>query len=876
MSNREKIRVGGSVSPYKAFISYTSQDSLFVDKLEEWLIDLSTHIDPTQNYKFFRDRTHSDAGENVEEGLKQRLEEAEWLILVCSPSVNVCKEGERNWVDFECSYFAKVLGRKEKIVSMIADTAPNDRNVASFYPESVRDLHKKLAADMRGDKKWSQEVSRVYAEITEQSFESIYDVAQTFYWEREYYERIPEAYKKNLDGDAEGAVRLLSEIPLRYNPGKLEWSYLLAVCSRSAFSGYCGRTTAWAGSQVICYDRESACICTTDSNYLYVVNCLEAEIKEAVLAHEGAKFRTFYIGDQYFGTFDDKITVKIWKYEEERLSLVNQVPLEIRYTQREPAAFKSFYMDCKIENIPMTYDACHRLFAISVRHDLFLLEIDTGEYRILDIPSCRKDIMQRACMWKRIYFSNEGGMIFLADEWYILGWDLQTGEHTFFWNRMNCRPRYAHYEATNTYQVEGTAYTVHTDRNAWEAELKDGEKSVMHFPLLSGKKLNSVYMGRNADDLIALYEDATVQMIRRNLGVVYSEESPIAKKEIAFNIAQPSCPVVLRGRELWYALPQERIQTVPMTGDGYSIWQVQASCQGWAAVTDNDRKEVSVYDEKGKLWKARVICRKEQPEPLSPEELQLQPGTYSSLMLDLIRKRKDKEIFQCVCLLFLDRRTLMIGCTKGYVYQWKLEEDLLIRMDDVHEDEISSFQPYSQWHTLLTVDRAGAVGVWKSQTGEEWASLKFSYRISTGDPNILVQLVSPNEVAVFYRGTGELILYKRDRGQTVLLSKEAMQGKGIGQALSMYVSQDQSRLVLCTKRAIDFIRIPDGKTVLESTYGLDLAGMRIYDSEKRMDLFCCNGLKETHGIEGLTEEKFTKVLKARRETYFKLDKGMGE
>ena len=62
MSNREKIRVGGSVSPYKAFISYTSQDSLFVDKLEEWLIDLSTHIDPTQNYKFLRDRTHSDEG----------------------------------------------------------------------------------------------------------------------------------------------------------------------------------------------------------------------------------------------------------------------------------------------------------------------------------------------------------------------------------------------------------------------------------------------------------------------------------------------------------------------------------------------------------------------------------------------------------------------------------------------------------------------------------------------------------------------------------------------------------------------------------------------------------------------------------------------
>lgn len=650
----------------------------------------------------------------------------------------------------------------------------------------------------------------------------------------------------------------------------------MAVCSRSAFSGYCGSLAAWAGSQVICYDRESACICTTDGNYLYVVNCLEAEIKGAVLAHEGVKFRTFYMGASYFGTFDDKITVKIWKYEEERLSLVNQVPLEIRYTQREPAVFKPFYMDCKLENIPMAYDLRQRLFAISVRHDLFLLGIDTGEYRKLEIPSCRKDIMQRACMWKRIYFSNDAGMIFLADDWYILGWDLQTGEHTFSWNRMNCRPRYAYYAETNTFQVEGTAYTVHTDRNTWKAQVKDGEKRVMQFSLMPGKKLNSVYMNRNTNDFIALYEDTTVQMIRQNLGVIYSEESPIAKKEIEFHIPQPACPVVLRGRELWYALPQERMQTSPMSGDGYSIWQVQASCQGWAAVTDKDRKEVSVYDEKGELWKARAICRKEQPEPLSPEELQLQPGTYSSLVLDLIRKRKDKEIFQCVCLLFLDRRTLMIGCTKGYVYQWKLEEDLLVRLDDIHGEEIRSFQPYSQWHTLLTVDSVGAIGVWKSQTGEDWASLKFAYLISTGDPNILVQLLSPDEVAVFHSGTGELILYKRNRGQVVLLSKEAMQGKGIGQALSMYVSQDQSRLVLCTKRAIDFIRIPDGKTVLESTYGLDLAGMRIYDAERRMELFYHNGLKETYGIEGLTEEKFTKALKARRETYFKFDKGMGE
>ena len=60
---------------YKAFISYTSRDSEFVDQLEEWLIHLSEQTnaeqaDMRQTFKFFRDSSYSDAGENVEEALK--------------------------------------------------------------------------------------------------------------------------------------------------------------------------------------------------------------------------------------------------------------------------------------------------------------------------------------------------------------------------------------------------------------------------------------------------------------------------------------------------------------------------------------------------------------------------------------------------------------------------------------------------------------------------------------------------------------------------------------------------------------------------------------------------------------------------------------
>ena len=80
---------------FKAFISYTARDTQFVDKLEKWLVHLSEHADPDQNFKFFRDSSYSEAGEIVEESLKQRLNESEWLILVCSPYINNYKETEK-------------------------------------------------------------------------------------------------------------------------------------------------------------------------------------------------------------------------------------------------------------------------------------------------------------------------------------------------------------------------------------------------------------------------------------------------------------------------------------------------------------------------------------------------------------------------------------------------------------------------------------------------------------------------------------------------------------------------------------------------------------------------------------------------------------
>lgn len=379
---------------YKAFISYTARDTQFVNKLEEWLIHLSEHVDTDQKHKFFRDRSYSEVGESVEEGLKQKLSESEWLILVCSPYINDYKDTEKNWVDFECYYYAYTLGRKDNIVCIISNSAPLDRNISLFYPESIRDLQEKIAADMRGSKEWSEETSRIYAKITGRCFEDVHNIANAFYWENQYYDIIATAYKKNKEGNNRTALRIMSEIPDNYNPCKIEWNYLKALCSRSAYNDYCGYLNHPAGSKVICFDSKSSYAYSTDNKYLFAINCLNAEVVSKIDAHDGYMFRFFYMGERYIGTFDDQIVVKLWKCDREKIILMKQTSIEIQFSESAPSVFKAFYLDCQLNKMPVSYHYKTRLMALTVRNDLFLLNMETMEYKIMDIPPLKRYMAQ--------------------------------------------------------------------------------------------------------------------------------------------------------------------------------------------------------------------------------------------------------------------------------------------------------------------------------------------------------------------------------------------------------------------------------------------------------------------------------------------------
>lgn len=863
---------------YKAFISYTARDTQFVNKLEEWLIHLSEHADTDQKYKFFRDRSYSDVGESVEEGLKQKLNESEWLILVCSPYINDYKDTEKNWVDFECSYYSYTLGRKDNIVCIISNSAPLDRNISLFYPESIRDLREKVAADMRGSKEWSEETSRIYAKITGRRFEDVYNIANTFYWENQYYDIIAAAYKKNKEGNNREALRIMSEIPDNYNPCKIEWNYLKALCSRSAYNDFCGYLNHPAGSKVICFDSKSSYAYSTDNKYLYAINCLSAEVVAKIEAHDGKMFRFFYMGEKYIGTFDGQITVKLWKYGREKITLMKQTSMKIQFSESAPAVFKSFYPDCQLNYIPVSYHPQARLLALTARYQLFLLNMKTMEYLTMDIPPLKGYMAQLSCMWKNLVFSENAQMLFLTDDRYLLGWDLNSGNYVFFWNRKWCQPLHnTFYSENNIFKVENTTYSIHIYDNGQKAEWKEDNDTVLIFNTIPNRKLNSVYTAdKGGDYIILLYEGNIVQVLERSTGIVYWENVPVEKQKIGLDFPEAYCPVILWQRELWHTIFRQIHKPFGDEGGNYLTGK-PVIYNGIIAAAIHERKSIAIYNESGQLLAEKEVCVKKQPEMPSDEAMNLPPGKpVSELLKKYIRINMDQEMYECNTYAFIDEGNLLIGCTKGYLRLWEIKNNVLSEIDSIHKKDITSIQIYQQCNAVVTADSNGIVAIWKYRKEFGRISIIPVSSFHTQKTNILLQFMPGNRVAVFCNDSGELKLYTELNEENVkiqtLLSADAAKTENICHVLSIYVTTDLSRLVVCRPNRIDFVRLPDGKVVLASEIHGEIKDMKIYNDEKMVELSIKThsgyDYKETYYIANLIDKEYEKLLQDRRLYFF--------
>lgn len=262
---------------------------------------------------------------------------------------------------------------------------------------------------------------------------------------------------------------------------------------------------------------------------------------------------------------------------------------------------------------------------------------------------------------------------------------------------------------------------------------------------------------------------------------------------------------------------------------------------------------------------------------LSDEAMNLPPGKpVSELLKKYIRINMDQEMYECNTYAFIDEGNLLIGCTKGYLRLWEIKNDVLSEIDSIHKKDITSIQIYQQCNAVVTADSNGIVAIWKYRKEFGRISIIPVSSFHTQKTNILLQFMPGNRVAVFCNDSGELKLYTELNEENVkiqtLLSADAAKTENICHVLSIYVTTDLSRLVVCRPNRIDFVRLPDGKVVLASEIHDEIKDMKIYNDEKMVELSIKThsgyDYKETYYIANLIDKEYEKLLQDRRLYFF--------
>ena len=129
-----------TTKPFRAFISYSQQDSLWARRLHRWLESYRVPVGaiadvevPVRLGKFFRDEEDMAAASDIAVQVREAITNAESLIVICSP-----RSAQSKWVNAEIHHFRKT-GRADKVFAFIIDGVPNSGDeAAECFPPALR------------------------------------------------------------------------------------------------------------------------------------------------------------------------------------------------------------------------------------------------------------------------------------------------------------------------------------------------------------------------------------------------------------------------------------------------------------------------------------------------------------------------------------------------------------------------------------------------------------------------------------------------------------------------------------------------------------------------------------------------------------------
>jgi len=125
---------------YRAFISYSQQDKVWGRRIHTWLetyrlpADAMLHRSRDRKLgRFFRDDEDMAAAANIAEIVRNALDCAEALIVICSP-----RSAQSKWVNAEIQHYRRT-GRSNKVFAVIIDGVPNSGDPETeCFPPALR------------------------------------------------------------------------------------------------------------------------------------------------------------------------------------------------------------------------------------------------------------------------------------------------------------------------------------------------------------------------------------------------------------------------------------------------------------------------------------------------------------------------------------------------------------------------------------------------------------------------------------------------------------------------------------------------------------------------------------------------------------------
>lgn len=689
---------------YNAFISYSHVDRDCAERLERELniLAMSKGI---ERFRIFRDMTYSELNEDVADGLIKNLEQSEWLIVICSPAVSVYKEN--NWVDFECNYFINELNRSSNVICFISSGAPFQEDISSFYPLSIRERSRLLAADGRSEKEWFKNVVKTFHCILDSpAFEKEQDKDVRFLMEFGYINILRDSLDLYQKKKRREALEKLSGIPYTSGVKSIEWYLLYAIESGMAYRNFCGYPQEKVGNCVIAFDYEKGYLCSTDGKNLFVIDCRTLQVVRKFLAHDGTGFVfASKLHQRQFVTWGTDFWLKVWTFYHGNISLVMEKKLQRTFYSSEKPVFAPFYDDnCDLVCLCNNTDDC----AAVTGETLTVVNVSDRNMRSFHIPYSKRDIFYSP-KWNMLSFSEQGDEVALANDRMIYIWNLKEEGICHQYPRQEAYRVFGNQQTTVRYPVrilEGGLWD-------WEECWSNSANAMLVCDM-------SKYL---------LIADESKELILWDMESVEDTDDNF-----------------LGGSRIVLASDISFVDIVTQVPGAVS--------SHWIAYTDHKNRIIRLCDRNGTFVRERQVCDYENVRPLSDEELGL-PSEHSSLLKKYINEIKNPEWFTVERLEFISADCLAVGCSKKKNFLWKIPEDEWIAENDAETKEYSFGINGKEQEPYVTINGRRKV----VRDGKE---LVFS---DNYDGREIIRIPFPFEIKSFYFVLDETVLILVSNGK---------------------------------------------------------------------------------------------------------------